>query len=51
MIRMLLGGAVAGLSYVITTEYLRVQRGAAQSCTKCSAPVGRDGMYRGEREP
>uniref|UniRef100_A0A915C241 LIM zinc-binding domain-containing protein n=1 Tax=Parascaris univalens TaxID=6257 RepID=A0A915C241_PARUN len=51
MIRMLLGGAIAGLSFALASEYVRIQRGAAKSCSKCSAPVGRDGIYRGEREP
>lgn len=48
---MFLGGAIAGLSFALTNEYVRIQRGAAKSCPKCSAPVGSDGIYRGEREP
>ncbi|KAK0423667.1 hypothetical protein QR680_008264 [Steinernema hermaphroditum] len=29
----------------------RTVRGAARSCSKCTAPVGADGVFRGEREP
>ncbi|KAK0423666.1 hypothetical protein QR680_008264 [Steinernema hermaphroditum] len=52
--RMLKGlaiGVTAGIACGVTYEAYRTVRGAARSCSKCTAPVGADGVFRGEREP
>ncbi|TKR96344.1 hypothetical protein L596_010378 [Steinernema carpocapsae] len=51
MIKAIALGATTGLTFAIVSESYRVVRGASRACPKCAAPVGLDGVFRGEREP
>ncbi|KAK0423615.1 hypothetical protein QR680_008236 [Steinernema hermaphroditum] len=42
-------GVTASTACGVTYEAYRTVRGAARSCSKCTAPVGGDGVFRGER--